>query len=778
MNRVNVGHAQVDSAQFSRADIQTGEIKSIEGDILAQVRDAITDQTESLGKSFNKSIDDCCKNMIAAVKAGGTGGGGGGTGGGPRTTDDTSLKEVVNAIRALGPQIAMGGGGDGEGGGSGVDPASLARVRRTQALSDALEDSGQRLGVQLDVLEEQLRENLTETIREFNATIIKTMGSFTRWNVAQDEITGRFRTALDLASSSMLNMSDIFIEDTIKVLSLGFADLGDSAIHTAQTIRKLADEGITSPMRLVQGDVQDVADEFKRLRGEAEDFGLDLFARGISFDQQNELLTTLIDEQRRGSIQEDFRSFETRQLAMEQLKFLGMVADNTGQSLQALLASQQEQAKTFEELQALGIITQEEAQSFKAMASAVPPEMRPLLQKIAESGGNTAVFAQKFPDLFEDLTKIGQQDLITQIGGLARSGMGGTELANSVVNTLQSGLGNVAGMFGREAASLMFQGREIQGFVSGAGRLAEFQENMGRQSPFVKAWTKFGDFFTNTFPIQWLKSISALAFNTVAIWANTFAHMRGAGIFAKVGSLFRGVGGWMKRLPGAIGRVIAGGGAASGALNMGKLATATTSLGAQVGPAVAGGGAMAAGGAGMMGKLGGALKGLGKVAGGVGTVALVGKDLYDLSQGDTSGENTGALIGTAIGGALGAGVGALFGGVGAVPGAMIGASLGNWLGEMAGGAISPGEPGSKSTAPTRAPMRPQTAQQGVVLHLIRQTELLSGISSKMERSISVQSDIAAGINKIGFENKSVMAATKGGGDTSTSLFAKSPSIKA
>jgi len=60
----------------------------------------------------------------------------------------------------------------------------------------------------------------------------------------------------------------------------------------------------------------------------------------------------------------------------------------------------------------------------------------------------------------------------------------------------------------------------------------------------------------------------------------------------------------------------------------------------------------------------------------VGAAASVGKDLYDLSQGDSSAANTGALVGSVFGGAIGA--------LGGPMGLALGVSLGNAAGEMFG----------------------------------------------------------------------------------------------
>ncbi len=82
---------------------------------------------------------------------------------------------------------------------------------------------------------------------------------------------------------------------------------------------------------------------------------------------------------------------------------------------------------------------------------------------------------------------------------------------------------------------------------------------------------------------------------------------------------------------------------------------------------------------------------VGKVAKAVGRGSVIGgavmgvKDLYDLSQGDTSGANTGALVGTAVGALIGGALGSIIPGAGTVLGAGLGASVGNMAGEWIGG---------------------------------------------------------------------------------------------
>lgn len=788
IRRANVGVAKVRDAQFSRADIQTGEIKSLEGDILSEIKKSIDTQTQTLCDSFKKSIKDGCSGGKGGKGGKGGGGGSGGSGGGGRGTgkgkDDAiinALKEINSAVLALGPQIAMAGGEGGDGGGGG---GGFGGSRRYRALSNSIEELGQsvddagnvtyKLTMSMDKIEEQIRENLNETIRNLNAEMTKTIRSFTHLSTFTDEVTDRFKKGMELASSSLLDFSDMYWEDTKKLVGAG--DFGDSLVKTAEQIRKAVQDGVTSPMMMVQGDVRDVAREFKTLRADAESFGLDMYAR-VGWEEQNVLLGSLIDEQRRGSMQADFKDQGTRERAMEQLKFMTMVADNTGRSVKELMEMNKEQAKTFAELQGIGVITKEQAETFKMMSKSAPPEVQGLLQKIAESSGSSAVFSQKFPDLFEDLSKLGQQDLIQKLNDLSTSGLRGDELANAQTSILKEALGDTAGKFGKEASAIMFQGREIQGLIGGVSQMAKFQEGKGHKSPIIRAVNELGDFLENTFPLEWAKSIFALSANTIAVTANTIAQWksnRGIGGGGGGGRRGRGRGGGGRGLFGRagdmMGRVMTGGRPPQpGSSNF-------------TGPTMPQSGG-AGGGGGALGKLGTVLKGVGKVAGPVaalGTVAAVGKDIYDMSQGDTSGENMGALIGSAIGGTLGF--------LTPIPGgAMMGAALGNMAGEWLGGKFDESSEKAAGTpgVPKNAPTKPRTSaaaskmtgqQQTMASQMLKQTEILNGISMKIERSISVQTDIASGVGKIDIGTKQIVAKAGRGTSGGGAIFAESPSM--
>lgn len=117
---------------------------------------------------------------------------------------------------------------------------------------------------------------------------------------------------------------------------------------------------------------------------------------------------------------------------------------------------------------------------------------------------------------------------------------------------------------------------------------------------------------------------------------------------------------------------------------------------------------MLGGGAGA-GAGGGIMAGAGRMAMGgmralpvVGSIAMAGKDLYDLSQGDTSGANTGALVGTAAGAVIGGVLGSIIPGAGTVIGAGLGASAGNFLGEMVGGLFDDNPMQEQQTALTNS----------------------------------------------------------------------------
>lgn len=109
------------------------------------------------------------------------------------------------------------------------------------------------------------------------------------------------------------------------------------------------------------------------------------------------------------------------------------------------------------------------------------------------------------------------------------------------------------------------------------------------------------------------------------------------------------------------------------AIKMLKLGKAAGGLG---GAGAAAGGAGAAGALGKFGKLGKVASIAGKVGGGAVSGLMVGKDVYDLAQGETNYENKAAVAGSVIGGLAGI--------LGGPAGVAFGASIGNIIGEQAG----------------------------------------------------------------------------------------------
>jgi hypothetical protein len=103
----------------------------------------------------------------------------------------------------------------------------------------------------------------------------------------------------------------------------------------------------------------------------------------------------------------------------------------------------------------------------------------------------------------------------------------------------------------------------------------------------------------------------------------------------------------------------------------------------------------------------------------VGAAASVGKDLYDLSQGDSSAANTGALVGSVFGGAIGA-----FGGP---MGMALGVSLGNSAGEMFGEYLDDRDKKADASMPEK-----KHAEQ------VRHEEMLDRLDAMQKRSQEVK----------------------------------------
>jgi hypothetical protein len=438
-----------------------------------------------------------------------------------------------------------------------------------------------------------------------------------------------------------------------------------------------------------------------------EDAGLDLY-RNLGSDAQNEVFIQLFDAQKRGNRMADIRDGGVRKQMGEQIAALRLISENTGLSLDELVKSNRPGLQKLAAAQAAGFITAEQKKNLTAAMvdfGTNAPMMEDLLSRAVRAGGSRAAFESQNPDVTAAARKLGIKDLFGDLQSVINSG--GPIQAREQTFTLGKTISDAFKREGTRHGGILIERlgpafEQFSGIATGINAMAELDVNAGKDSTVVRTLNKFDDFMKNKWPITGL--VSAISFQTIiAIAHGKMLMSNTAALYANSASRGFGGGGKGKGGKGAFSKI----------------------------------GAFA----------GKALKATGAIAG----IGMVGKDLYDAAQGDTSNENTGALIGTAIGGLLGTLI--------PIPGVgtMMGMAIGNFAGEAIGGLVPSAAPkGAGATPAVSGITSPNVAQvagsgstgnNAFVTNMMVQTRILESIAGSMHTNNSLQREIR---DRIGF----------------------------
>lgn len=599
-------------------------------------------------------------------------------------------------------------GGEEGAAGSGLVAAELKTHQKSLGIVNRAADKE----ITLIELKKDLIELIRAESRVMKASLIEGLieagRSLISFRTAMDETRKRFQKTMEASRSGIADIPDLFLDDFRKAFTFGLGEASDSLMGTFELIQGSLQQNLVSPMVLVGGNINEVAREFSSLRSDMEDAGLDLY-RNLGFEGQNEVFAQLLDAQLRGDRMTNIRDDGVRHQMGEQISALRLISENTGLSLDELVKANGSALKTLAELQATGAITAEQKTNLTAAmvdVQANAPELAQMLTSALEARGSQAMFETRNADLAGGLRKLGLHDVFQKL--TAVKDMGPVEAREAMVSIGHeiSGAMNKLGSDNVAVTALLGDSvySELTKITTGVNAMKELDENRGKQSVVVRQWNKFQDFMENKWPIVGL--VSAIS-------------AQGVFTLLQINAL--------RKNTAALNRRTALGGGAGGKGGKGK-----------------------AGGLAKIGSFAGkALKATGALA----TVGMVGKDLYDATQGDDSNENTGALIGTAIGGLLGTLI--PIPGVGTMMGMAIGAGVGNFAGEAIGGLLpSTAKGASPKAASIAAPQLTQMAGSGssvsqtaVVSNMAMQTRILENIATSMYTSIAVQRDIR---DRIGF----------------------------
>jgi len=663
----------------TRMSVGTAEVKDMHVDLLEAVNasinaqtDAITSHNEKIIKQGNdsrkkeaqknstegsildelKALNNTNKELIAAIRSGGTSEEGGGGGGGISAAELKSRQEGLDAIRGV--------------------------TKENQTLADVANDLQRVYKAETKVIQSSIIEGLIHAGR-----------SLFSFGTAVDEVTKRFRTAMDLSKSGIADFYDVFADNTVKAgdyLTNGFKSTHDDLVETSQLIKKSLQEGLVSPMVLAGGNLRETAAAFHDFRQSMEEDGLDLY-RNLGFRDQNILFERLLDAQLRGDRMTDMKDTTVRRQTMEQIAALRLIAENTGLSLDELIDSN-EVATTLAELEHSGALTSEEYSRILPTileAQKQNPEWAQALIEALAVGNNRAAYQSFHKDAATDF-RILDFDMFEFAQVFKKS----DDNRNLMIDA-QHKLGDTLRDKGPGQGKFQLSNFDsLRKMTSIANTLKELDPNAGDDSAsnVTAAFNKFDDWLTNKFPaLDVAKLIGSLASNTFWLGANTAALFQNTAAHT-VGGIKGVLGSMMK----ASWRLLKFGGLVTGAL-------------------------------------------------------MTAKDVYDVATGDASGENIGGAIGGVIGGIAGF-LSPIPGG--AAGGAVLGNMAGSWIGKQFDSGSTGATPAPSSISAPQAgtaTMMAAGGKNGMAVQSVNQTRILENISGSLHTNNGLQREIR---DRIGF----------------------------
>ena len=375
---VNNADVQIKSARAVRLDISTGDIKTQEIDLLAEVARATSAQTQTLEKTFGEikgGLSESDINKITeAIKAGmiaaGTsasaaaGGGEGAAHPGTPTVSQADVRATVKGFHIVSETLNK-------------YTESLDILNRTTKQTEArLDELTKTLGSS-EKAEEALRkevenargafsefhkdmgafvksgatvqlrrnfENLTTSMFKFGETLTDVRGSFR--NVSQD-----FKKYDALLKSGQVNLDDF-------VTQIGSTVQGTLSLdHTIDAMEKAMQAGAVTPFAILGSTLTEVRQNLFDFREGLATEGFD-WASALDTTEFSAAAIELVGIERRASLQADINNIDTRRNVAEQLRTMQSIGFMTGKSLDQLVEINRKTAEELTELEALGAVSQ------------------------------------------------------------------------------------------------------------------------------------------------------------------------------------------------------------------------------------------------------------------------------------------------------------------------------------------------------------------------------------------------------------------------------------
>lgn len=329
---LNPGRSQqINRVEVTRMDVQTGEIKELQTDLLSEICDCIDEQTVTLAKKLDQLQRELVRAMERQRKDAEKGGSAKGAADSMKKFDD-SVKDSTETVK------------DGK--------------KETKGFVGGLQKA-------------------ISGLDEFRFSTILVAGAVTK-------MFHTFTENLELTKTSLFDLSDS-ITDTGALMREGRL----TTIESFKAMREAIDRGAAPAIGVLGDTLQEVGFELVQFQKRAEEAGFD-FLQSMDFREMSSATIQMLDLQRRAGIQGGIRDASAEKSVFAQLTALRSISAFTGKTSDEIVKLTAEESRTFAELAASGSLNAQQVELFTGLhnffKASGATNMATLMTEVADKG--------------------------------------------------------------------------------------------------------------------------------------------------------------------------------------------------------------------------------------------------------------------------------------------------------------------------------------------------------------------------------------------------------
>lgn len=440
---LNVREGEVGRLNVTRMDVATGQVKDLQVDLLREIRDA-TKKTGEGDNTLNSHMEKMADSMKVLVQRGSAGGG----------EDSQAMRGFLTDITKVGQEH--------------------------EALRDILASETIEFRKWGQLFTSGVRVQFKASMRELNEQVFRASQRMSDLGAGFSSLWRETKQLFEVSRTGLMDVTAVY-ED------LGARALKDrdSLQSTVPMIIEMAERG-NFLMGALGSSAAEISAAFEANREFVEDaFGDQLIGRA-SFRQQNELLSDLLNLERRAGVEGTNRDILQSRDTREQLEVLAQIAFSTGKTVAEVMKLHEQEAKTLGQLEVANVISIEERQSlrdvFRQLETQGMGEIRDELMRVLQEGGVEQGLIQAMADpAFARLMAQGQNQALWQEAMRAAASGGDPAAMADTIGKLFSR------MVGFDASSSVASAKFYKGVEGAFGAIGAGKARVGAREGAAEA---------------------------------------------------------------------------------------------------------------------------------------------------------------------------------------------------------------------------------------------------------------------------------------------------